>query len=367
MALGDKCYVDSMYQNWFLDYASYVILDRAVPAIDDGLKPVQRRILHALKELDDGRFNKAANVIGHTMRYHPHGDMAIEDAMVKMAQKDLIFDLQGNWGNVLTGDRAAAPRYIEVRLADFAKELMFNDKLTNWQISYDGRNREPLSLPVKFPLLLAMGVEGIAVGLSTRILPHNFNELIDASIEALRGNDFKIFPDFQSAGLADFSQYKDGARGGKVRVRARIELIDNKTLKVTEIPFGVTTSSLIDSILTANEKGKIKIKKIEDNTADHVEIVIYLHNGISPFLTIDALYAFTDCEVAISPNCCVIRDERPDFCTVKDVLRFSAFHTRDLLQKELEIAQQELLEKLHFASLELLFIEHKIYRKIENS
>lgn len=360
-------YIDSLYQNWFLDYASYVILDRAVPNIDDGLKPVQRRILHALKELDDGRFNKAANIIGHTMRYHPHGDMAIEDALVKLAQKELLFDLQGNWGNILTGDRAAAPRYIETRLSEFAKEIVFNDKLTSWQISYDGRNREPIALPIKFPLLLALGVEGIAVGLSTKILPHNINELIDASIESLRGHDVEIFPDFQSGGTADFSQYRKGARGGKVRIRAKIDLVDNRTLKISEIPYGTTTSSLIDSIIAANEKGKIKIKRVEDNTASEVDIQVYLPNSVSPFTTIDALYAFTDCEVSISPNCCVIEGEKPIFSDVETLLRHSANRTKQLLKSELEIEHSELLEKLHFISLELVFIEEKIYRKIETA
>jgi topoisomerase-4 subunit A len=360
-------YVDNLYQNWFLDYASYVILDRAVPNIDDGLKPVQRRILYALKELDDGRFNKAANIIGHTMRYHPHGDMAIEDALVKLAQKELLFDLQGNWGNLLTGDRAAAPRYIETRLSEFAKELVFNDKLTSWQISYDGRNKEPIVLPIKFPLLLATGVEGIAVGLSTKILPHNINELIDASIEVLRGNKATILPDFQSGGIADFTQYRKGARGGKVRIRAKIELVDNRTLKISEIPYATTTSSIIDSIIAANDKGKIKIKRVEDNTASDVEILVYLPNGVSPFITIDALYAFTDCEVSISPNCCVIEDDKPIFSDVESLLEHSANRTKSLLRQELEIEHAELLEKLHFVSLELIFIEEKIYRNIESA
>lgn len=364
---GGGSMIESMYKDWFLDYASYVILDRAVPNMEDGLKPVQRRILHALYELEDGRYNKAANVIGHTMRYHPHGDMAIEDALVKLAQKDLLIDTQGNWGNVATGDRAAAPRYIEARLSAFAKEVLFNEKTTQWQASYDGRNREPLHLPIKFPLLLALGVEGIAVGLSTKVLPHNLGELVDASIEALRGKDFSILPDFHSGGMADFIHYKDGARGGKVRVRAKIDIVDQKTLRITELPFGTNTSSLIDSILAANDKGKIKVKKVEDNTSSKVEINIYLPTGISPLVTMDALYAFTDCELSISPNCCVIVDDRPVFCNVKDLLIQSAQRTRSLLGQELEIKRAELQDKLHFASLELIFIEKKIYRKIESA
>jgi topoisomerase-4 subunit A len=356
-----------MYQDWFLDYASYVILDRAVPNVEDGLKPVQRRILHALEELEDGRFNKAANLIGHTMRYHPHGDMAIEDALVKLAQKDLLIETQGNWGNVITGDRAAAPRYIEARLSAFAKEIVFNDKITDWGISYDGRNKEPVSLPVKFPLLLALGVEGIAVGLSTRILPHNPGEIIDAAINVLRGKDFTLYPDFQTKGLADFTQYKDGARGGRVRVRARIDIVDNKTLQITELPYGTTTTALIDSIVAANEKGKIKIKKVEDNTGSEVDIIVHLPANVSPHVTLDALYAFTDCEVSISPNCCVIWDEKPAFITVKDLLRHATEKTKSLLQRELELEHRELREKLHFSSLELLFIDKKIYRRIESA
>ncbi|MFW7378870.1 MAG: DNA gyrase/topoisomerase IV subunit A [Oligoflexus sp.] len=359
--------VENMYQDWFLDYASYVILDRAVPNVEDGLKPVQRRILHAMFELEDGRYNKAANIIGHTMRYHPHGDMAIEDALVKIAQKDFLIDTQGNWGNLLTGDRAAAPRYIEARLSPFAKEILFNEKTTEWQASYDGRNREPVALPVKFPLLLALGVEGIAVGLSTRILPHNPAELIDASINVLRNRDFEIFPDFQSAGAADFSQYKEGMRGGKVKIRAKIEVVDQKTLKITELPFATTTSSLIDSIIAANDKGKIKIKKVEDNTSHQVEITICLPTGVSPLVTIDALYAFTDCELSISPNCCVIVEDKPVFCSVNDLLKQSALKTKEILGQELQIKLTELQNKLHFASLELLFIEKKIYRKIEGA
>lgn len=353
--------VSGLYENWFLDYASYVILERAVPHIKDGLKPVQRRILHSLKEMDDGRYNKVANIIGNTMKYHPHGDASIGDAMVQIGQKDLLIDCQGNWGNILTGDRAAAARYIEARLTKFGLDVVFNAKTTEWQSSYDGRNKEPINLPIKFPLLLAQGAEGIAVGLSTKILPHNFIELIDASIKALKGQKPKIYPDFPTYGMADFSNYNDGLRGGKVKVRARIKQEDKKTLVITEIPFGTTTSSLIDSVIKANDKGKIKIRKIEDNTAAEVEIVVHLPGGVSPDKTIDALYAFTDCEVSISPNACVIEEDKPKFLGVSEMLRLSADHTRDLLKLELEIKLAELQEQWHFSSLEKIFIEQKIY------
>lgn len=357
--------VSGMYQEWFLDYASYVILERAIPSIYDGLKPVQRRILHSMRELEDGRYNKVANIVGNTMKYHPHGDAAISDAIVQIGQKDLLIDMQGNWGNVYTGDRAAAARYIEARLTKFALEVVFNPKTTDWQPSYDGRNKEPKDLPIKFPLLLAQGVEGIAVGLSTKILPHNFNELIDASIAHLRGKKFQIFPDFQTAGLIDVSDYNDGLRGGKVRVRAKISQEDKTLLKITEIPYGTTTGSLIDSILKANDKGKIKIKKIEDNTAAEVEILVHLSTGISPDKTIDALYAFTDCEISISPNACVINDQHPEFLTVSDILRFNTDNTINLLKRELEIELDELQEQWHFSSLERIFIENRIYHDIE--
>ncbi len=358
-------HLSGMYENWFLDYASYVILERAVPDIDDGLKPVQRRLMHAMKDLDDGRYNKVANIIGHTMKYHPHGDASIGDALVQLGQKDLLVDTQGNWGNVLTGDSAAAPRYIEARLSKFALDVLFNEKTTNWKQSYDGRNKEPIALPVKFPLLLAQGVEGIAVGLASKILPHNFVELIDASISYLKEKDFDLVPDFLTGGHADFSKYNDGIRGGKVRVRAKISQRDKKTLVITEIPFGTTTSNLIDSILTANDKGKIKIKKIDDNTANEVEILIYLSPGVSPDQTIDALYAFTNCEMSISPNSCIIRDGKPEFLGVKEVLKRSTDNTVLLLKKELDIRKNELLEQWHFASLERIFIEERIYRNIE--
>jgi topoisomerase-4 subunit A len=354
-----------MYKDWFLDYASYVILERAVPAIEDGLKPVQRRILHAMKEMDDGRFNKVANIIGQSMQYHPHGDASIGDAIVNMGQKDLLIETQGNWGDVRTGDGAAAARYIEARLSKFALDVVFNPQTTDWQLSYDGRKREPVTLPVKFPLLLAQGVEGIAVGLSTKILPHNFRELIEASIELLKGNSPQVLPDFLTGGLADFSDYQEGLRGGKVKVRARIEEDANKTLLIKEIPFGTTTDSLIDSILKANDKGKIKIKKVVDNTAKDVEIQIQLAPGVSPDVTIDALYAFTDCEVSISPNACVIIDEKPVFLTVNQILKYNTTQTKELLRKELEIRKGELLEKLLFSSLEKIFIENRIYRDIE--
>ena len=358
-------HVSGMYQNWFLDYASYVILERAVPHINDGLKPVQRRILHSLKELDDGRYHKVANVIGHTMKYHPHGDASIGDAMVQVGQKELLLDMQGNWGNVATGDRAAAPRYIEVRLAPFALDVVYNKKITNWSASYDGRGKEPVTLPVKFPLLLTHGVEGIAVGLSTKILPHNFNELIDASIKILKGVKPRIYPDFYSGGSADFSNYNDGLRGGKVRVRAKIHQEDKHTLIVSELPFSTTTTSLINSILRANDKGKIKVKKVEDNTAEHVEISITIPAGISPDKTIDALYRFTDCEVSISPLSCIIEDDRPKFLGVSEILKQSTEHTLNLLKQELEVNLSELQEKWHFASLERIFIENRIYHKIE--
>ena len=360
-------HVSGMYEDYFLDYASYVILERAVPALNDGLKPVQRRILHAMREMEDGRYHKVANVIGQTMRFHPHGDASIGDALVALGQKDLLIDTQGNWGNILTGDRAAAPRYIESRLTKFALDVVFSPKVTEWQASYDGRAKEPVHLPVKFPLLLAQGVEGIAVGLSTRLLPHNFNELIDASIKVLRGKSFQLVPDFPTGGIADFSQYNEGLRGGRVRVRAKISMDDKKTLIITEIPYGTTTTSLIDSILKANDKGKIKVKKIEDNTAENVEILIHLPTNVSPDKTIDALYAFTDCEVSISPLSCVILDEKPVFLGVKEILKRSTESTLDLLKQELEIQLGELEEQWHFASLERIFIEEKIYRDIEEA
>jgi topoisomerase-4 subunit A len=357
--------ISGMYKDWFLDYASYVILERAIPDIFDGLKPVQRRIMHSLKELDDGRYNKVANLVGNTMKYHPHGDASIGDAMVQLGQKELLIDTQGNWGNILTGDRAAAPRYIEARLSKFALEVGYNPKITQWQASYDGRNNEPVHLPIKFPLLLAQGVEGIAVGLSTKIMPHNFNELIDASVNYLKGRKFEILPDFLTGGIADFSNYQDGFRGGKVRVRSRIVIEDKRTLKIVEIPFGTTTSSLIDSILKANDKGKIKIKKIEDNTAENVEILIHLPPNLSPDKTIDALFAFTDCEISISPLCCVIEEEKPVFIGVSDILKSSTDNTVDLLKKELEIQLHELKEQWHMSSLERIFIENRIYNDIE--
>lgn len=354
-------HVSGMFKNWFIDYASYVILERAVPAMEDGLKPVQRRILHSMWELEDGRYNKVANLIGNTMKYHPHGDASIGDALVTMGQKDLLIDCQGNWGNILTGDSAAAPRYIEARLSKFGQEVIFNPKTTNWGLSYDGRNKEPITLPVKFPLVLAQGVEGIAVGLATKILPHNFNELIDASIQVLRGKKASIFPDFITGGIADFSDYKDGLRGGKIKVRARIKELNSKTLIISEIPFGTTTGSLIDSILAANEKGKIKIKKVEDNTSENVEILIHLQPGISPDKTIDALFAFTNCEVSISPNACIIENEKPRFLGVSEILKISTQQTLELLRRELEIEKNELEEKWHFASLEKVFIKEEMY------
>ncbi len=357
--------VTGMYKDWFLDYASYVILERAVPAIEDGFKPVQRRIMHSMKDLDDGRYNKVANIVGHTMQYHPHGDASIGDAMVQIGQKDLLIDTQGNWGNILTGDRAAAPRYIEARLSKFALEVLYHPKLTEWQLSYDGRKNEPVNLPVKFPLLLAQGAEGIAVGLSTRILPHNFNELIEASINHLKGKKFKLFPDFPTGGIADVSNYNDGKRGGRIRIRAKISQVEKNLLTITEIPYGTTTTTLIDSILKANDKGKIKIKKVEDNTAAEVEILIHLPNNISPDKTIDALYAFTQCENSLAPLGCVIIDHKPIFLGVSDILRRSTDHTLHLLKRELEIKLDELEEQWHFASLERIFIENRVYRDIE--
>jgi topoisomerase-4 subunit A len=357
--------VTGMYKDWFLDYASYVILERAVPAIEDGFKPVQRRIMHALKELDDGRYNKVANVVGHTMQYHPHGDASIADAMVQIGQKDLLIDTQGNWGNILTGDSAAASRYIEARLTKFALEVVFSPKITEWQLSYDGRKKEPVNLPVKFPLLLAQGAEGIAVGLSTKVLPHNFIELIDASIKHLKGQKFTIYPDFPTSGIIDVSNYNDGLRGGKIRVRAKIQQLDKNTLVIREIPYGTNTSSLIDSILKANDKGKIKIKKIEDNTAAEVEILVHLPAGLSPDKTIDALYAFTSCESSISPLGCIIEDNKPLFIGVTEMLQRSTDYTVELLKAELEIQLGELEEQWHFASLERIFIENRIYRDIE--
>ena len=357
--------VTGMFKDWFLDYASYVILERAVPAIEDGFKPVQRRILHSMKDLDDGRYNKVANIVGHTMQYHPHGDASIADAMVQIGQKDLLIDAQGNWGNVLTGDRAAASRYIEARLSKFALDVVFNPKITEWQASYDGRRKEPINLPVMFPLLLAQGAEGIAVGLSTKVLPHNFIELIEASIKHLQGKRFTILPDFATGGVADFSNYNDGLRGGKVRCRAKISQLNKNTLVITEVPFGTTTSSLIDSILKANEKSKIRIKKIEDNTAAEVEILVHLPAGISPDKTIDALFAFTNCETSISPLGCVIEDNKPLFIGVSEMLKRSTDHTVELLKQELEIKLGEFEEQWHFASLERIFIENRIYRDIE--
>ncbi|MDR1610137.1 MAG: DNA gyrase/topoisomerase IV subunit A [Candidatus Symbiothrix sp.] len=364
-AEGSRYVLSGMYQDWFLDYASYVILERAVPHINDGLKPVQRRILHTMRRLEDGRYNKVANIVGETMKFHPHGDASIGDALVQLGQKDLLIDCQGNWGNILTGDGAAAPRYIEARLSKFALEVVFNPKTTAWKLSYDGRNKEPVTLPVKFPLLLMQGVEGIAVGLSSKVLSHNFNELIDASVAYLHGEEFTLYPDFQTGGYIDVSRYNDGERGGAVKVRAKINKVDNKTLSVTEIPFGKTTSTLTESILRANEKGKIKIRKVDDMTAKNAEIVIHLAPGVSSDKTIDALYAFTDCEISISPNCCVIEDNKPHFLTVSDVLKNVTDNTLRLLKLELEIQRQELLESLHFASLEKIFIEERIYKDKE--
>ncbi|MBQ2951522.1 MAG: DNA gyrase/topoisomerase IV subunit A [Prevotella sp.] len=355
-------HLSGMYQNWFLDYASYVILERAVPHIEDGFKPVQRRIMHSMKRMDDGRYNKVANVVGHTMQFHPHGDASIGDALVQLGQKDLLVDTQGNWGNILTGDRAAAPRYIEARLSKFALETVFNPKTTEWQLSYDGRNKEPITLPVKYPLLLAQGAEGIAVGLSSKILPHNFCEICEAAVSYLHGEDFQLYPDFITGGSIDVSKYNDGQRGGQLKVRAKIEKLDNKTLVIREIPFGKNTSTLIDSILKAIEKGKIKARKVDDNTAAEVEILVHLAPGVSSDKTLDALYAFSDCEVNISPNCCVIEDNKPKFLTVSDVLRRSVDRTMALIRRELEIRKGELLEQLHFCSLEKIFIEERIYK-----
>lgn len=356
-------HLSGMYKNWFLDYASYVILERAVPHIEDGLKPVQRRILHSMKRMDDGRYNKVANIVGHTMQFHPHGDASIGDALVQMGQKDLLIDCQGNWGNILTGDRAAAPRYIEARLSKFALDVVFNPKTMDWQLSYDGRNKEPITLPVKFPLLLAQGAEGIAVGLSSKLLPHNLNEICDAAIKYLRGEDFQLYPDFPTGGAIDVSKYNDGQRGGVLKVRAKIEKLDNKTLVIREIPFSKTTTTLIDSILKAIDKGKIKAKRVDDNTAAEVEIQVHLAPGVSSDKTMDALYAFSDCEINISPNCCVIEDNKPCFLTVSDVLRHGVDRTMGLLRKELQIRRGELLEQLFFASLERIFIEQRIYKE----
>lgn len=360
-----KHQLSGMYQNWFLDYASYVILERAVPHIMDGFKPVQRRILHSMRRLEDGRYNKVANIVGHTMQFHPHGDASIADALVQLGQKDLLVDCQGNWGNILTGDSAAASRYIEARLSKFALDVVFNPKTTEWKLSYDGRNKEPITLPVKFPLLLAQGVEGIAVGLSSKILPHNFNELCDAAVKYLHNEAFRLYPDFQTGGSIDVSKYNDGERGGAVRVRSKIEKIDNKTLAIKEIPYGKTVTSVCDSIVKASEKGKIKIRKVEDLTSSNVEILVHLASGASSDKTIDALYAFTDCEISISPNCCVIDDQKPHFLNISDVLRKSVENTLALLRLELEIRKGEILESLHFASLEKIFIEERIYKDKE--
>src|ERR1700744_457030 len=357
--------VTGQYKHWFLDYASYVILERAVPAVEDGLKPVQRRILHAMKEMDDGRFNKVANIIGQSMQYHPHGDASIGEALVNMGQKDLLIDTQGNWGDVRTGDDAAAARYIEARLSKFALEVAFNAKTTEWQLSYDGRQNEPITLPMKFPLLLAQGADGIAVGLATKILPHNFCELCDAAMKYLKGKKFDLYPDFLTGGMIDTTNYNDGKRGGKIRVRTHIEESDKKTLLVKDVPYGVTTTQLIDSILKANEQGKIKIKKVTDKPAAEVEVQIHLAPGISPDITIDALYAFTDCEVSISPNACVIIDQKPRFLGARDLLQLSVDHTKDLLKRELEIKLGELQDKWHYTSLEKIFFEKKIYKKLE--
>jgi topoisomerase-4 subunit A len=355
-------HLSGMYQNWFLDYASYVILERAVPHIEDGLKPVQRRILHSMKRMDDGRYNKVANIVGHTMQFHPHGDASIGDALVQLGQKDLLVDTQGNWGNILTGDRAAAPRYIEARLSKFALDTVFNPKTTEWQLSYDGRNKEPITLPVKFPLLLSQGAEGIAVGLSSKILPHNFCEICDAAISYLHGEEFHLYPDFQTGGLIDVSKYNDGQRGGVLKVRAKIEKLDQKTLVIRELPFTKTVSTLCESITKAIEKGKIKARRVDDLTSAQVEILVHLSPGVSSDKTIDALYAFTDCEINISPNCCVIADQKPQFLTISDVLTYSTERTKDLIRQELEIRKNELLEQLHFQSLEKIFIEERIYK-----
>ena len=358
--------VSGMYKDWFLDYASYVILERAVPSLEDGFKPVQRRILHSMKDLDDGRFNKVANVVGHTMQYHPHGDASIADAMVQIGQKDLLIETQGNWGNILTGDRSAASRYIEARLSKFALEVVFSPKITKWQSSYDGRRKEPINLPVKFPLLLAQGGEGIAVGLSTKILPHNFIELIDASIKCLKGQKFIIYPDFPTSGIMDITNYNDGLRGGRIKVRARISQLNKNTLVISQIPYTSTTSSLIDSIVKANEKGNIKIKKIEDNTANDVEVLVHLPTGVSPDKTIDGLFAFTSCETSISPLGCVIENNKPLFVGVSEILNRSSKRTKELLRLELEYKRGDLENQWHYASLERIFIENRIYRDIEN-
>src|SRR6056297_1754882 len=358
-------YLPGMYRDWFLDYASYVILERAVPYVNDGLKPVQRRIMHAMREMDDGRYTKVANIIGQTMQYHPHGDASIGDALVQLGQKNLLIDAQGNWGNQLTGDGSAAPRYIEARLTKFALEVVFNPKTTEWKLAYDGRKKEPVTLPVKFPLLLAQGVDGIAVGLASKVFPHNFNELLDASIAYLKKEDFELYPDFPSGGMADFSKYNDGLRGGAVKVRAKIEKRDNKTLAINEIPYSKTTTSLIESIIKANDKGKIKIKKIDDNTAENVEILVHLAPGVSSDKTIDALYAFTDCEVSLSPNACIIDNDKPLFIGIKEILKRSADATLNLLKLELEIRKGELEEAWHFSSLEKIFIEERIYKDKE--
>jgi len=360
-------YISGMYENWFLDYASYVILERAVPHLADGMKPVQRRILHTMKRLDDGRYNKVANIIGATMQFHPHGDASIGDALVQLGQKELLIDMQGNWGNIYTGDRAAAPRYIEARLSKFALHVAFNNKTTQWKMSYDGRNKEPISLPMKFPLLLAQGVEGIAVGMASKILPHNFLELIDASVKYLKGEDFEIYPDFLTGGMADVSRYSDGLRGGRVRVRAKIEKEDKKTLKITELPFGKTTESLIDSILSANDKNKIKIKKIEDNTSDTVEILVHLPAGVSSDKMIDALYAVTDCEISIATNSAIVDGDTPKFIGVKEILKTNTDGTLALLRLELEIRRAELDDSWHSSSLEKIFIENRIYILIEEA
>ena len=358
--------VSGMYKDWFLDYASYVILERAVPSIEDGFKPVQRRILHSMKDLDDGRFNKVANIVGHTMQYHPHGDASIADAMVQIGQKELLIETQGNWGNILTGDRSAASRYIEARLSKFALEVVFSPKITKWQSSYDGRRKEPINLPVKFPLLLAQGGEGIAVGLSTKILPHNFIELINSSIKCLKGKKITLFPDFPTSGIMDVSNYNDGLRGGRIKVRARINQLNKNTLVISQIPFSTTTSSLIDSIVKANDNGKIKIKKIEDNTANNVEILVHLPSGVSPDKTIDGLFAFTSCETSISPLGCVIENNKPLFVGVSEILRRSTEHTRELLKLELEYKRGDFENQWHYASLERIFIENRIYRDIED-
>jgi len=362
---GEIKRLSEIYQEWFLDYASYVILERAIPHIDDGFKPVQRRIMYSLYELNDGRYNKVANIIGNTMKYHPHGDASIWEAIVQLGQKSMLIDTQGNWGNIYTGDSAAASRYIEARLSKFGEEILFNKDITKWKVSYDGRNKEPVTLPVKFPLLLFMGSEGIAVGLSSKILPHNFNELIEAAIDYLRGKDFVLYPDFITGGIVDVSNYNNGKKGGKIKIRAKISQLDNRTIQITEIPYGTTTISLIDSIIQANDSGKIKIKKIEDNTAENVEILIYLPNGVDINKTIEALYAFTNCEVSINVNACVISNNKPVFLSVNDILKYSVDRTVELIKAELELSIAELNNKIFYTRLEKIFIEEKIYRKIE--